>query len=296
MCSQLVGDYTFTKEVHSDTYPAIDPTKADHTGRSVFVVGATRGIGKAIALSFAKAGASNIVVGARSSLDNLAKAIRQAAKDAGRPEPTVLPVKIDITSRSSVEAAAQKVSSELGKLDVLVHNAGIFGDRGPIADTDPDNWWGVWEANVRGPYLVARSFIPLLLKSETKTLIAISSVGALITGATLGQYQAGKTAVTRIMDFAAADYKSQGLVAISVHPGNVLTDIVDRDATPPEILKLFTESPDVCADGLVYLTNEKRDWLSGRYINMTWDLPELTSSPKKDEIIEKDLLKLTLKI
>ena len=61
------GDYTTTKQVHSDTYPAIDPTKANLGGKAVFISGASKGFGKAIALSLAKAGASYIAIGARSS-------------------------------------------------------------------------------------------------------------------------------------------------------------------------------------------------------------------------------------
>lgn len=59
---------------------------------------------------------------------------------------------------------------------------------------------------------------------------------------------------------------------------------------------IFTETPELSADSLVYLTNERREWLSGRYINLTWDLPELTSSPKKEEIVNEDKLKVRLVI
>jgi hypothetical protein len=55
---------------------------------------------------------------------------------------------------------------------------------------------------------------------------------------------------------------------------------------------VFIDTPELTGDAIVYLTSEKRDWLAGRYINLTWDLPELMG--KKDEIVEKDLLKVKL--
>ncbi|KAK3113293.1 hypothetical protein LTR53_009543 [Teratosphaeriaceae sp. CCFEE 6253] len=289
------ADYTFTKEVHNDTYPGIDPLNANHTGRAVFIVGASKGLGHAMAISFAKGGASQIAIGARSSLSRVADAVRAAAKDAGRPEPRVLALELDVTSQASVEAAAAQISEAFGKLDVVIHNAGIIDEMKPITATDPEQWWRTWEVNTKGPYLVARSCIPLLLKSDTKTLVVVSSVGAHVLTPGLSAYQPGKLAVTRLMEFAALEYRDQGLIAYSVHPGNILTDIVGGGEGMDEKLKaVFTETPALSADGLVFLTNERREWLSGRYVNLTWDLPELTSGAKKDEIVKGDKLKVRL--
>ncbi|KAK5685583.1 hypothetical protein LTR17_027092 [Elasticomyces elasticus] len=288
------ADYTMTKEVHNDTYPAIDPTKANMVGRAVLIVGASKGLGAAMAVSFARAGASQIAIGARSSLTSIAASMKKAAVEAGRSEPQVLMLELDVTSQSSIEAAASQVSSAFGKLDVLIHNSGVLEGMKPITDTDPDEWWRTWEVNVRGPYLISRSFIPLLLKGETKTLVVISSVGAHVVLPGLSAYQPSKLAATRLVEFAAVEYRDQGLVAISVHPGNIMTDMAGTFEMEDKLRAIFTESPELSADSLVYLTKEHRPWLSGRYINLTWDLPELTNSPKKDEIIAEDKLKVRL--
>lgn len=177
-----------------------------------------------MAISFAKGGASQIAIGARSKLTGVADAMKKAAKEAGRPEPRVLSLELDVADQSSVEAAAKQISTEFGKLDILVHNAGIIDEMKPIADTTPEKWWRTWEINVRGPYLISRSFIPLLLKSDRKTLVVLSSVGAHSVMPGLSAYQPGKLAATRFTEFAAAEYKDQGLVAYSVHPGNILTE------------------------------------------------------------------------
>jgi NAD(P)-dependent dehydrogenase (short-subunit alcohol dehydrogenase family) len=154
-----------TATVHDTTYPAIDPTKQNLAGRSVFISGASRGIGASTALSFAKAGASNIILGARSSLDATSNNIKQAALEAGRPEPQITQLKLDVTDPKSVSKAAAEVKRAVGRLDVIVNNAGLI-DMAMIGESDPEKWWSVWEVNVKGPYLVAKYFLPVMLESE----------------------------------------------------------------------------------------------------------------------------------
>jgi NAD(P)-dependent dehydrogenase (short-subunit alcohol dehydrogenase family) len=105
------------------------------------------------------------VLGARSSLDATETAVQQAAQDAGRPKPQVLKIKLEVTNPASVADAAAEVEKAVGRLDVLVNNAGVI-DMTMITDSNPETWWNVWEVNVKGPYLVARAFLPLMLKVE----------------------------------------------------------------------------------------------------------------------------------
>ncbi len=135
------GDYTTTKEVHNDTYPAIDPAKVDLSGKAIFISGASRGLGKAIAIAFAKARASYIAVGARSGLEDVEKAMKDAASEVGAKEPKILSLKLEVTDAQSVADAVQKIESEFGKLDVVISNAGILGKRYVIGESDIDQWW-----------------------------------------------------------------------------------------------------------------------------------------------------------
>ena len=149
--------------------------------------------------------------------------------------------------------------------------------------------------NLRGPYLITRACLPLLLNSELKTLITVSSVGAHVVGPTMSDYQTSKLAVLRLTEFVAKENEDGGLVAFSVHPGNMLTDMVGHGETfGPELKAVFTESVELCADGLVYLSKERRNWLSGRYVNCTWDLPELTTPAMREKIVNGDMLKVRL--
>jgi NAD(P)-dependent dehydrogenase (short-subunit alcohol dehydrogenase family) len=135
------GDYSVTEQVHSDTYPAIDPTKADLNGKAVYISGASRGIGREMALSYAKGGASFIAISARSDLSEVEKEVKKAAVGAGREEPKTLSIKVDVTKSESVQNVGNAIGKAFGKLDILVNNAAIIGDFTTITDGDPDNWW-----------------------------------------------------------------------------------------------------------------------------------------------------------
>ncbi|KUI53482.1 Versicolorin reductase [Cytospora mali] len=293
------GDYTVTKAVHSDTYPAIDPSELPPSllsGRAVYISGASRGIGKAIAISFARGGASAIAIGARTieSLEPVVQELKAAAGEAGRDADAlrVLCVPVDISVPDSVAAAARLVGEEVGGLDVVVQNAGILGEAGSIVDADPEKWWRVYEVNVRGQFLVAKYFLPLMLEKEAdglKTFVTVASVGAHLHSPGASQYEPGKLVNVRFAEIVDAEFADRGVSAWCVHPGNVMTDMtvdfgVDRE--------LFVDTPQIGADTIVYLTSEKRQWLSGRYINCTWDMPELLA--QEEDIVKGDKLKVRM--
>ncbi|KAL3429133.1 hypothetical protein BDV09DRAFT_200901 [Aspergillus tetrazonus] len=160
-----------------------DPGDYEMTTRRLHHRGIPR-TGRFMALSFARAGVSRIAVGARSPLDSLAKEI---AETCANP-PEFLSVKLDVTYKASVAAAATEVSREFGQLNVLVYNAGILGKYGLIADSDPEEWLEVLNVNLRGPYLVTRAFLPLLLKAsgvdDVRYIVNVCSVGAHLTNPT----------------------------------------------------------------------------------------------------------------
>ena len=170
----------FTPTIHNDTYDFIKPEQFNLKGRSVLITGASKGLGAAVAVSFAKAGASSLGLTARSSLSTTEKAVLDAAKSAGREAPKVLSAKLDVTDNASMEAAAKEVDAAFGGLDILVNNAGFLAAYTPILDGDIDEWWRTWEVNVKGVYLTTRAFLPLLLKKEDgfKTISNVSSFGA----------------------------------------------------------------------------------------------------------------------
>lgn len=139
---------TFTPTLHHDTYPLITPSPSSAPGLHIFITGASKGIGRATALSYAKGGASAIGLGARSDLSELAEEIKQIAGEAGKGGEAgtkVVCVKLDVQDRGSVEEAARVVGKKMGWVDVLVNNAGYLEEFAPIGESDPEGWWKTWE-------------------------------------------------------------------------------------------------------------------------------------------------------
>jgi NAD(P)-dependent dehydrogenase (short-subunit alcohol dehydrogenase family) len=202
----------------------------------------------------------------------------------------VLVLELDVSSQDSVEAAAAKVQSEVSALDILINNAGYLERRFAIHETNPQDWWKTWNVNVFGVYLVCRSFLPLILASKLKTIVNVSSVGAHRVAAGGSSYQTSKLAVIRLTEFIIEEYGEQGLLAISVHPGGVNTELARN--MPEQMHAVLVDTPQLAGDFFVKLTSERRDWLAGRYVSVNWDWNQLEA--KKQEIVEKDLLKVRL--
>ncbi|KAK4653455.1 putative secondary metabolism biosynthetic enzyme [Podospora pseudocomata] len=278
---------------HHDTYAAISPADADLSGKSVLITGASRGIGMATGIRFAVAGCSKIALAARSSLRQAEQEIKAAAVAAGREEPLVLTLNMDVTVEESVTEAVDKVSKAFGgSLDVLIANAGYLPEWRPVVESDPTEWWKTWEINIKGTYLCAKSFIPLLLESSIKTFITVSSAGAhaLFYGASA--YQTTKFATLRFTEFIDQEYHDKGLIAVAIHPGAVKTELALN--MPEEHHTILQDTPELPADAMVWLAKERREWLAGRFFNCCWDVDELEN--RKDEITSRDLLKFRLTI
>jgi len=137
--------------IHQSAYPAIDPTRPELStaGKSILITGAGSGIGASTALAFAKSGASHVaIVGRRPA----ALASTKAALAAAYPSTTVHAIPGDMTSLPSITTSLQTFASALpsGKIDILVANAGYINAISPLADTDPTDFWLVFEINIKG--------------------------------------------------------------------------------------------------------------------------------------------------
>jgi NAD(P)-dependent dehydrogenase (short-subunit alcohol dehydrogenase family) len=286
----------FTPTLHHDTYPAIDPARqASLQGRQVFITGASRGIGRATALSFAKAGTSAIAIGARSDLQALEREILATAEAAhpGCRPPKVVRVALDVADPASVDRAAAQVEAAFaGRLDLLINNAGYLETALPIAETDPDEWWKTMTINLRGPYLVARAMLPVMLRDGDKTIINTSSIGAHNVRPGMSGYQISKLALLRLTEFLAVEYGDQGLLAYAVHPGGVMTELAER--MPAYTHPILIDKPELAGDTLAFLASERRSWLSGRYVSVNWDMDEFLGMA--GEIVRRDLLKVRMAV
>ncbi|KAF4879020.1 Short chain dehydrogenase citE [Colletotrichum siamense] len=280
---------TFTGDViHHDTYPEINPlTSSDCSGKAVLITGASKGLGRAIAIGYAEAGASHIAVAARSDVSSTVAAVREAAKNAGRDEPTVFALEMDVSDMASVRAAAERLTTEWRRLDILVNNAGYMAPFNLLLDTDDDEYMKAWDVNYWGTYRVTKAFLPLMLKGGDKTIVNMSSVAAHFMGAGGGAYHVSKFALIRFTEFVQDEYGDQGVLAFSIHPGGIPTDLSSN--LPEKLQFRMTDTPELAAHSIPYLTSQKREWLGGRWLSCMWDMPKLITMEK--EIVENNLLK-----
>ncbi|KAH7018042.1 putative oxidoreductase [Microdochium trichocladiopsis] len=282
----------FIGKMHNDTYADIDPLKADLSGKTIVISGASKGIGRAAAIAFAQAGASNIAITARSNLDDVVSAMLKAARDAGRPkDPVILSATADATSEQDVSRFAKKVGEAFGAVDLLINNAGYLSEWTPLIDTDPTDWWMNFEVNVRGIYLFTRAFLPLVLKSASlKTILNVTSFGAVVISEGASGYQTTKFAVCRLTEHVAADYADQGLVCVAIHPGGIKTELGTR--MPKPMHEWLVDEVELPAHWMTWFARERREWLQARFVAVNWDVKELES--KKDEIVNGNKLKFRM--
>jgi NAD(P)-dependent dehydrogenase (short-subunit alcohol dehydrogenase family) len=260
----------------------------DFQGRAVFISGASRGLGRAFALAYAKAGASYIGIGARSSLDQVKTDVENAGKAAGRKMPKVVAVNLDVTDQKSTEGAAREIQQSFGRLDILVNNSGYQEENARMLDVDPKDWWRTFEVNTLGTYLMTRAFLPLLLshKESYKTIVGITSIWGLTMVPSTSAYQLSKHTMMRFSEICNSEYGDQGILCFHIHPGAVLTEMSSQ--MHPDIRQFLVDTPELGADTLVWLTAERRDWLAGRYVSAQWSMEELLA--KKDKIAEENHL------
>ncbi|KAI0729731.1 putative oxidoreductase [Fomitopsis betulina] len=279
----------FVPTARHDTYPAVDPAKANLKGKVILVTGASKGLGKALAVAFAQAGVSGLALFARSDLS----ATKAAAEAAQRPGQglKVLTINGDATKTANAAAAAKKVKETFGKLDALINNAGYMEAVTSITDSDPEDWWRSWEVNIRGTYEFTRAFLPLLIESKgDKIIVNTTSVAAHFLDGLFAGYKANKLAILRFTEVTVAEYGDKGVLAFAVHPGAVATDMGNQ--MPDAFKHILVDTPEIAAHGVLWLVRERPEWLSGRYFSCQWDIDELAA--RKEEIVEGDKLKIKM--
>ncbi|KAJ9611194.1 hypothetical protein H2200_004377 [Cladophialophora chaetospira] len=284
---------TFTKVIRGHTYPFIDSaSQSDLRGRAVFITGGNRGIGRAIAVSYARAGASFIGLGCPDDFGDSKAEIEAAADAAGRPTPKIVCYQLDVTDSTSVARVAAEVQKISPRLDILINNAGFMTPALPIIEADEELWWKTFEVNLKGTFLMCKHFTPLLLGTDDglKTVVNINSAAAHNLRLHASAYGTSKWAVLKFTEFLLVEQAKDGILAFSVHPGGIMTQLAE--AMPKETHAGFTDTPELTGDTIAFLTQTRREWLAGRYLSCTWDMQELLRM--EDEIVNDDKLKVRL--
>ncbi|MGH9873666.1 MAG: SDR family NAD(P)-dependent oxidoreductase [Pyrinomonadaceae bacterium] len=190
-------------------------------GKRVLVTGASRGLGRALALACLGAGAREVLAGARQpeSLENL----RETAQDV-----RLTPVRLDVTSEADVRAAAA-----LGRVDILINNAGVCV-YGSVLQVRMAELQHEIEVNYLGALLMARAFAPAMIENRDGLIVNVASILAKVNLPALGNYCALKAALLSLSQALRADLRRQGVRVITVLPGTIDTDM-SRDFDGPKM-------------------------------------------------------------
>ncbi|KAL8734047.1 MAG: hypothetical protein Q9166_001808 [cf. Caloplaca sp. 2 TL-2023] len=284
--------------LHTHPTPSLNPALTQlRPPFTVLIIGASRGIGAHVAEAYAHAGASTLILAARTTSD----LVEVAAKcRCIYPGISVFVEHCDIASSDSVAAMATSIKKIAnGRLDVVINNSGYAGPLNTsFTDGIPDDFHRCFEVNTLGVYHAAHYLVPLLLNTDggARSFVVIGAAAAWITEGPIASvaYCSSKLAQLRLAEMLSRQYEKEGLLSVTVHPGAVATEMAK--VAPKEFVPYLVDSVDLCGAFCVWLTRDSRSmmWLSGRYLSAKWDVDELLE--KKEEIVIGNLLKASMKI
>lgn len=278
-------DFVGLNNLHNDIYPAIDVSKTSslqQPGKVVLITGAGRGIGRSMAIQYARANVNAIIISARtaSELDEVEARIKETNSAV-----TVKKEVLNVTDSAAVKSLAQRIEQDFHRLDVLINNAGLSRPWEPTGETDPDDYWQVLEVNLHGPLLLTHAFLPLLVATADKqathvNVINVTSIGAVTVSPGGSSYAVAKMALQRLSEFIGVEYGDKGINVVGIHPGGVVTKLANeikeiRDcewmcmmSVEERVLTrtVLTDEPELCGGFVVWLSSQERSWLNGRYV------------------------------
>ena len=196
--------------------PARDSTLPGLAGRVALVTGGGRGIGRAIALAFARYGA-DVAVAARTQAE--VEAVAEEVRALGR---RALALEADVSREGAAAYIVHQTLAGLGRLDILVNNAGAF-HRALVADLEVEDWDRVIGTNLRGPYLVTRAALPTMLERNAGTIVFMGSTSSKRGDAGSSAYCASKFALAGFAQSLLYEVRRFGIRVILISPSSVDT-------------------------------------------------------------------------
>jgi len=240
------------------------------SGRAVLVTGASRGIGRAIAVEFAKAG-DRVAVHHRGSAE-LAEQLASHLPGTGHAV-----VQADLADPDAARTMVDTAASLLGGLDVLVNNAGVFTPH-PITEVSYQEWQDQWRATL-GTNLIGAANVTWCavqhMKDRGGRIINVSSRGAFRGEPNSPAYGASKAGLNAFGQSLARALAPHGIAVMSVAPGFVATDMTNEHLKPPRGDEIRAQSPfgrvaepAEIAAAVLYLASEQAEWASGAVLDL----------------------------
>ncbi len=268
-------------------------------GQRALITGANQGFGLAVARAFVAEGA-DVMLCARDEI-RLTKAQRElAAMSTAR----VVAMRADVSRRDDVERLVDATIAQLGGLDVVVANAGVYGPKGAIENVDWDEWADAIAINLLGTVLLCRAVIPHLKKQQHGKIIILSGGGATKPMPNLSAYAASKAGVVRFGETLAEEARADKVDVNMIAPGALNTRLLDEilQAGPEQVGQAFYEQSlkqktqggtplERGAALCVFLASSASDGITGKLISAVWD-PWENLAQYRDDLARTDIYTL----
>ena len=232
------------------------------------ITGARRGIGRVIALRLAADGpvALNDIEPGKDELETVADEIRTAGGEA-------LVVTGDVTNSEDVDAVVKQVVADLGRLDVLVNNAGITRD-GLLIRMSDDQWRSVIEVNLTGAFLCSRAAAKVMLRQRSGRIINMASVVGVMGNAGQANYSASKAGLIGLTKSMARELASRGITVNAIAPGFIVSPMTDElgDEAKEKLFSLIPlgrlGTPEDVADAVAFFASPAASYITGQVLKV----------------------------
>jgi len=189
----------------------------------ILVTGAGDGIGKQAALSYAACGATVILLGRTTKK---LEAVYDQIESLGYPQAAIVPLNLDTAAEHDYIELANTIETEFGRLDGILHNASILGDRTPLANFEPSTFEQVMRVNVTAAFLLNQALIPLLQKAPKASIIFTTSSVGRKAKAYWGAYAVSKFATEAMMQLLADELENiSNILVNAINPGGTRTNM-----------------------------------------------------------------------
>lgn len=231
--------------------------------RVILVTGAGDGIGKAAALTYARHGASVVLHGR--TLSKL-EAVYDQIEQAGGAQPAILPLQLSSASELEYSQLLTTLTNQFGRLDGILHNAGVLGHIRPLAQYDIETWDEVMHVNLRAPFLLTQALLPLLQQSKDASVIFTSSGVGRTARAGWGAYSISKFGTEALSKIFAEEFKAEGRIRFNcINPGATRTAM--RAQAAPNEDPLVLPAPEQIMPAYLYLMGEDSRGVTGESVD-----------------------------
>lgn len=238
------------------------------TGKNAIVTGASRGIGKAIAIKLADLGA-NVVLNYRSNINSVNEVVKEIESKGVK----VVAIQGDISKFEDAKKIVDEAMEKLGSIDILVNNAGITKDT-LLMRMKEEEFDNVIEVNLKGVFNCTKHVVPIMMKQRSGKIINISSVVGLSGNAGQSNYAAAKAGIIGFTKSVAKEIASRGITVNAVAPGFIATDMtgVLADKVKENIknnipLKRVGDAKDI-ANTVAFLSSNMASYITGQVISV----------------------------